>query len=117
MFKFKTQRKPRQPPLRSTPRGKVFSYYSSDVNDSTDQSAKTKSSADQRRSAISRREHVRNLPTYLAVIIIIFSILYATTLDTRPQILVGQTSANNSLVRSSATYQSAIQAMLAQSIF
>ncbi|HSX44598.1 MAG TPA: hypothetical protein VLF39_00585 [Candidatus Saccharimonadales bacterium] len=115
---FNRKPKPSQRrPLSSRPkRNPAFSYYKTEPQEIKNDSSK-KSLANLRRLSIDRRQHMRNLPTYVSVLLIIGSILYATTLDTTPKILVGRTADKNSLVRSSSDYQSAIGAILKRSIF
>ncbi len=60
---------------------------------------------------------LRHLPTMLAVIIIIMSLLYTSVLNTNPRVLVAASSSGKSLQRPTAVYQQYIQNRLQDSIW
>ena len=116
MFKRRQKTSGRSP---SKPSGgsPVFSYYNNRPSDTASTKQRKRSLAVATRSRASILHHLHRLPTYIAVLLIGGSIIYATTLDTQPKVLLGKSPDSNTLLRSSATYQSAIAKILDNSIF
>lgn len=116
MFRRK-QKTTARSPAKSSGGSPVFSYYNN-------RPADTSSTKQRKRdfSLISKRNrddvihHLHRLPMYIASFLIFGSILYATTLDNQPKVLLGSQS-DTSLLRSPISYQSAIADILDNSIF
>ena len=120
MFKFKNKNRGRKNRAGGQTRSPVFSYYTSQNSFSNSNQPPNLRSSKPKLARLklsgNRRQHLRNLPTYLVISLIVMSILYATTLDSQPKILIGKVSPGNSLVRSQSTYQQAVQDLLSRSL-
>lgn len=91
----------------------VFSYYNNRPADTLSSSAQRGRTS---YSAVVRR-HLRHLPTYMAGVIIVVSLMYATTLNTNPKILVGRPRGASVLLRSQTEYGRQISQLLSASVF
>ncbi len=110
----KQPRRPGQPPSGSP----VFSYYNNrpaDIRSATQRKRGSFPLNQSRRVVI--KYHLHRLPSYVASLLVGGSVLYTLTLQTQPKVLVGRSSGNNTLLRSSDTYQVAISGILSSSFF
>lgn len=114
------RRKPRQNIERRTPRSaprttEVFSYYASHerTNTSNDTVRKPLKPVEDGGKVRIRSKWLVQLPSWFALFVIIFSLLYATLLSTNPRIQVGNQSV---LVRPTEQYQDAASKILQESL-
>ncbi len=116
----KKQKKSQQTRRQGQPatRSSVFSYYNNrPVDTGSTKQRKRQNAIAKPAPSLDIMHHINHLPTYIAIILVGVSFVYALTLDTNPKVLLGKSSDSNTLLRSSATYQTAISAMLEESIF
>ncbi len=111
MFKRKPKQQPRQVTPTATPPGGVFSYHSN-----RSQSERISGRTEQHRDRRAPRFDFRNVPTWLAIIIIIGSCLYALTLTSNAKVEI-TSEGSVTLARDTATYQSAVDDIISQSAF
>lgn len=98
----------------STVNSPVYSYYnnrpSEQANNSLPRRIKSKNTID-------FKYHARHIPSYLAFIFIVGSVLYGFTLTIQPKILIGKELSKSGLIRSQHDYQRSIRRILERSIF
>ncbi|MBI3624435.1 hypothetical protein HY218_02260 [Candidatus Saccharibacteria bacterium] len=117
MFKIKRKAQPRASrPGSGNTQTPVFSYYHNRPPDLTKPTNLTRLFKRNRSKTVLPLQ-LRRLPSYVAWLIIVGSLLYALTLSTEPKIVVGQPTIETSLLRNSAIYQKAIHDILNHSIF
>jgi len=109
MFRKKTAE--RRTPA-STQNTAVFSYHSS--RSGADVSRGRYETPPGQNSVV---ERFKNVPTLLAILVIVGSILYASVLDTNPRVIVAASPTGKPLQRPTATYQNYIRQQLDQSLW
>ena len=109
---------PRNRQVSGTSRSPVFSYYNNRPADTaTVKIKKRRRPFQQVLQSRDTRHHVRHIPTYIAVITIGISMLYATGLSVQPKIIIGQEKdGTRGLTRDQRVYEDALAAILRSSL-
>lgn len=92
-----------------------FSYYNNRPNrqaNNIDPKAIKKSS-----KRVDLKYHLKHIPSYLIVIVIVGSVLYSLTLTIRPRIILGKSNSGSNLLRDKKVYEQRIRQILESSIF
>lgn len=101
MFKKKTKIEGRNRQTADRANAPVFSYYASRSGSET-QRGRFEAPATHKRGL----ERLKHLPTAIALIAIVVSLIYASLLDNRPRVMVSASSTGKSLQRPNAVYES-----------
>lgn len=111
MLRRKSKSQPRGAPnIAET--ANVFSYRASRLRVAQNEGRHTSETE----TADKRRRWWHYIPSYLAAIVIFFSLIYATTLSTYPKIILFNDNSSVSLLRNSQVYQQALENLLHSSI-
>ena len=91
-----------------------FSYYN---NRSNGQASNTDPKAIKNSKRVELKYHLKHIPSYIILIVIVGSVLYSLTLTERPIIILGKTNSSSNLLRDKKVYEQRISQILESSIF
>jgi cell division septal protein FtsQ len=107
----------RQPIVTSSSNRNVFSYHANRSQPSDNNRRQSPDSqSERRRLSIKRSKLLKQLPSIIASVVVIISIVYGSTLDTNPKVItINSTNSSPTFLREKAVYQEKAQQILQHS--